>query len=440
LLETAITDDELTTASNRRKLIFQSGVLPWLLGAILVIPFRVPSLDRAILPFIGGFPLIWTLLNAGRAKNMQVRENATNKKLTWAGVAVLLGVFLCFRLVLASGVPLYNLFYKPNADKPASRVYRFVNGLCFNGAAFAPKTFYAVEGILRFEYAGQVDTTIDLQNKFVTPPFAEAHNHHFSDTQDYRSQINMYLTQGIFYGKNPNNMSKWTAPIRPHLNAPASVDVVYANGGLTASGGHPVQIYDFIAQSGNFQGWTKETMRNQAYFIVDNERDLATQWPHIKAGKPDFIKTYLEYSEEYELRKDNPKYFGRKGLNPQLLPEIVAMAHEDHLRVTVHVNTAMDFHNAVAAGVDEITHLPLAKISEDDAKLAAQQGIFVVTTTLSHRPAGHIDHLDEIHRYNLLLLHNARVKLAVGTDNNDLTVLNEAENLYRLQVFDNRRC
>lgn len=178
-------------------------------------------------------------------------------------------------------------------------------------------------------------------------------------------------------------------------------------------------------------------MRSQAYFIVDNEQDLAAQWPRIKAGKPDFIKTYLEYSEEYELRRDDPKYFGRKGLNPQLLPNIVAMAHEDHLRVTAHVNTAMDFHHAVTAGVDEITHLPLAKISEEDAKLAAQQGVVVVTTTLSHRPSGHIDHLEEIHRYNLQLLHNAGVQLAIGTDNGDLTALNEVENLYGLQVFDN---
>lgn len=437
LLETASTDDELTTASNRRKLIFQNGVLPWLLGSILIIPFRVPPLDRAILPFIGGFSLIWTLLNAGRIKNLQMREHAINKKLAWAGVTALLGVFLAFRLVLAAGVPMYNLFYEPNGDKHTSRVYRFVNGLCFDGTAFAPKTFYAVEGILRFEYAGQVDTTIDLQHKFVTPPFAEAHNHHFSDTQDYRAQINLYLTQGLFYGKNPNNMSKWTAPIRPHLNTPASVDVVYANGGLTASGGHPIQIYDFMAQQGNFEGWTKENMRNQAYFVVDNEKDLAAQWPHIRAGKPDFIKTYLEYSEEYELRKDDPKYFGRKALNPRLLPKIVAMAHADHLRVTAHVNTARDFHNTIIAGVDEITHLPLAKINEEDAKPAAQQGTVVVTTTLSHRPAGHVDNLEEIHRFNLQLLHNAGVKLAIGTDNGDLTALNEVENLYRLQVFDN---
>lgn len=437
LLETAITNDELTITSNRRKLIFQSGILPWLIGSILIIPFRVPPLDRAILPFLGGFPLIWTLLNAGRVKNLQMRENALNKKLAWAGVAALLGVFLCFRLVLAAGMPTYNLFYESNSDKHAAWVYRFVNGLCFDGTAFAPKTFYAVEGILRFEYTGQVDTTIDLQNKFVTPPFAEAHNHHFGDTQDYRAQINLYLTQGIFYAKNSNNMSKWTAPIRPHLNIPASVDVVYANGGLTASGGHPIQIYDLIAQRGNFQGWTKEKMRNQAYFVVDNEQDLAAQWPRIKAGKPDFIKTYLEYSEEYELRKDDPKYFGRKGLNPRLLPKIVAMAHTDHLRVTAHVNTAMDFHHAVAAGVDEITHLPLAKINEEDAKLAAQQGIVVVTTTLSHRPARHIENLDDIHRYNLQLLHKSGVKLAIGTDNGDLTALNEVENLYRLQVFDN---
>jgi len=290
---------------------------------------------------------------------------------------------------------------------------------------------------LRSEYAGQVDSTIDLQNQFVIPPFAEAHNHHFSDGQDYRAQINNYLTQGIFYAKNPHNTLKWTAPIRPHLNFPASVDAVFANGGITAGGGHPIQLFEFIAPQNNIFGWSKTSLRNQAYFVVDTAADLLAQWPQIQAGKPDFIKIYLEYSEEYELRKNDPKYFGQRGLDPQLLPKIVARAHQEHLRVTAHVNTARDFHHALTAGVDEIAHLPLAKIRFEDAVTAAKRGVFVVTTTLSHRPSGHINDLHEIHRYNLRLLDSCGAKLAIGTDDNNLTALNEAENILRLQVFDN---
>lgn len=437
LLATARSEDELATARQRRKLILLCGVLPCLIGSLLIIPFRIPPLHQALLPFFGGLPLIVTLLYAGRALNIRAAKSAMNQKLSWGGVATLVGVFLFFRFVLAGGVPMYNLFYQPEIAQTPSRVYRFVNGNWFNGVTFESRIFYSVEGLLRTEYNGHVDSTIDLQNKFVIPPFADAHNHHFADAMDYRSQINTYLTQGIFYAKNPNNTLKWTAPIRPHLNQRASVDVVYANGGLTASGGHPIQLYGMLAEQSSFQGWARMEMRNEAYFVIDDEKDLAKQWPRIKSGNPDFIKTYLEYSEEYDLRKDDPKYFGQRGLDPELLPKIVALAHQDHLRVAAHVNTAADFHNAIMAGVDEIAHLPLARIDEADALQAAKQGVIVVTTTLSHRPASHVDDLQEMHRYNLHLLQRSSVKLAIGTDNGDLTALNEVENLQRLQVFDN---
>lgn len=440
LLATALSNKEIATAGSRRKLILQSGLLPWLLGSILIIPFRLSPVERIFLPFFGGVPLILTLLYAGRVKNIFAVNPSLNQKTSWGGILALLVVFCFFRFLLAPGVPMYNLFYQtPTSASLSARVYRFVNGNWFNGQSFQQKIFYSAGGTLHSEYAGPVDSTIDLQNKFIIPPFAEAHNHHFSDAQDYRAQINNYLTQGIFYAKNPNNTIKWTAPIRPHLNFPASVDVAFANGGITASGGHPIQLYEFLSEQNNIFGWSKMNLRNQAYFVIDSENDLRTQWPQIKIGKPDFIKIYLEYSEEYALRKSDPKYFGQRGLDPTLVPKIVARAHEDHLRVTAHVNTAGDFQHVVTAGVDEIAHLPLAKINLADALLAARQGTVVVTTTLSHRPSGHVNNLAEIHRYNLRLLDSCGVKLAIGTDDNNLTALNEAENINRLQVFDNAK-
>jgi imidazolonepropionase-like amidohydrolase len=324
-----------------------------------------------------------------------------------------------------------------NLQEASPRVYRFEGGLWFNGRSFEPRTVYSVDGKFRSKYKGAVDSTIDLQGRYVVPPFAEAHTHHFMEGMDYKAQVTDYLSRGIFYAKNTNGMRALTEPVLPYFNKPGSVDVVYSNGGLTATGGHPVQIYDYLGRNKLIPGWAEKDMPGQAYFIIDNEADLEREWPRIMAGRPDFIKTYLEYSEEYSLRKDDPKYYGQKGLNPSLLPKIVAKAHSARLRVAVHVNTSADFHNSVVAGVDEITHLPLARISEADARLAARRGVVVVTTTLSHRKTDHVKDLADIHRYNLQLLHKHGVRLAVGTDDNNRTVLDEAENLYKLKVFDN---
>jgi tetratricopeptide (TPR) repeat protein len=311
----------------------------------------------------------------------------------------------------------------------------YVNGRWFNGRTFDAKTFYSIEGIFRTDYRGKVDQTIDLQGRYIIPPFAEAHNHHFGDSQDIKGQIKTYLSRGIFYAKNTNSTQKLTAPLRQFVNIPESLDVVYSYGGLTASGGHPIQIYD--AMAAQITGWTAKAMENEAYYIVDSEQDLERKWPQILAGKPDFIKTYLEYSEEYTKRKNDPVYYGKRGLDPKLLPAIVRRAHASGLRVAVHVNSAADYRHALQARVDEITHLPLEKITAADAQETARLGTVVVTTTLSHRPTGHIKDLDDVNRHNLQLLHRTGVRLAVGTDDNNRTVIDEAANLERLRVFDN---
>lgn len=314
---------------------------------------------------------------------------------------------------------------------------RFINGRWFNGKTFQAKTVYSTNSILSFKPNSKIDSTIDLQQSYIIPPFAEAHTHQLLDVMNYQEQIDDYLSKGVFYIKNLNNLPRFTMRVRSFINLPNSVDVAFANGGLTATGGHPVQLFDGLASSGQLPNVKAKDMPNEAYFIIDDEKDLAEKWQLIKNGKPDFIKTYLEHSEEYELRKTDAKYYGKRGLNPKLLPKIVEKAHQDNLRVSVHIATAQDFHNAVIAGVDEISHLPLEKIIEADAKLCAKKKIFVVTTTLSHRDTSGIPNLDEIHRDNLKLLHKFGVKIAFGTDNMPTGVVEEAENIYRLQVFDN---
>jgi imidazolonepropionase-like amidohydrolase len=118
--------------------------------------------------------------------------------------------------------------------------------------------------------------------------------------------------------------------------------------------------------------------------------------------------------------------------------------------VSCHIETAQDFRNALAAGVDEINHMPgyypdenpdWYSITEADAKRAAGQKVFVVTTTYvtvyEMKDPEKIKQAQEIQRKNLRLLHDAGVNMAIGPDVHGVTSLSEAMNLYGMKVFDN---
>ena len=323
---------------------------------------------------------------------------------------------------------------KTDAKHPS--VYRFVGGLWFDGTSFRPRTVYSVDGVFRSEHAGEPDATVDLKGRYVVPPFADAHNHAFAEGMPFEEQEASYLGAGIFYVKNPNHTKRLTAPIRARVSAPHTVDVSYSNGGLTASGGHPVQLYEFLVREGHMRGITREELDGEAFFVVDDAAELARDWPAILAGKPDFLKVYLEHSEEHERRKADPQFVGKRGLDPRLVPAIVARAHVAGLRVSAHVTTAADFRNALAAGVDEITHLPLERLTDEDAARAARQRTVVVTTTTSHKPGAADPRMDDVHRHNIALLVRAGVTLAIGVDNH-FTAVREVENLARLGVLSN---
>jgi hypothetical protein len=105
-----------------------------------------------------------------------------------------------------------------------------------------------------------------------------------------------------------------------------------------------------LLEMGIYPGFTKETLETQGYFQIDDKADLEATWPVILEYRPDFIKTILVFSEEYEKRRHDAAYFGRKGLDPELLKDLVRLAHEHDLRVSTHVATAADFLHAVDAG------------------------------------------------------------------------------------------
>ena len=370
--------------------------------------------------------------------------------------AAVAGLFLPTRFLAQQGAPF---------QAAAPRALAFTGGRWFDGQTFrdqarGSKTLYAVGGKFTTKKPAHIDSIIDLKDWFIVPPFGEAHNHNldFSDEEQWARIKAMYLRDGIFYIKNPTNLPRAAAPLVGRINIPTSVDAVFAHGGLTATDGHPLGLVKRNIERG---GMLPEDADGGFCWIIDTVDDLDRKWPRILAGKPDFIKTTLVYSEEFAKRKDDKKYFTWKGLNPALLPEIVKRAHRAGLRVSTHVESATDFHNAVVAGADEVNHLPgfrpenndpvkgyenldRYRISEADATLAGQHKVVVVTTSGTTIDMSFKEGADpkkaaavrEMLTHNLQTLHRHGVRIAIGSDSFRQTSQPEALNLKRLGAFD----
>jgi imidazolonepropionase-like amidohydrolase len=195
-------------------------------------------------------------------------------------------------------------------------------------------------------------------------------------------------------------------------------------------------LHAYLASIGVFRGLGAGDMEGRAYFTVADEAELDAKWPRILAGKPDFIKTFLLFSEAYDgippLRRETDGV-ENKGLDPRVLAAIVRKARSAGLRVTTHIDTARDFEHAVEAGVDEINHLPQPdprfsadlsayRIAPAVARKAAVRGITVVTTASTTErlspslPVAWLIPMRRNQAANLQVLADAGVRIAIGSD------------------------
>src|SRR6059036_938780 len=94
---------------------------------------------------------------------------------------------------------------------------QFINGQWFDGQKFIARTFYSVNGVLTSKKPVKIDSIIDLKRGYVVPPFGEAHNHNL-DGSDTEKKVHMYLDDGIFYVKNPNNLPRGRAALAGKIN------------------------------------------------------------------------------------------------------------------------------------------------------------------------------------------------------------------------------
>jgi imidazolonepropionase-like amidohydrolase len=294
-------------------------------------------------------------------------------------------------------------------------------GRWFDGRAFVPRAAWVAGGRFVAAPTGPVEV-MDIDGGFVVPAFGEGHTH-WLEPDRVETYVADCLRDGICYVKDHATSPRLRARMR--LGGPGSVEYVAANQGFTGPGGHPFGLYAELVDAGILDAETAAD--GGAAFAVATEADVERVWPGFLADRPDFVKVFLVHAAG-----DGDK----QGIDPALVPGIVRRAHAAGLRVAAHIETAYDFHVAVASGVDDVAHLPFVDSADPeryrlaDADVARARGM-TVATTLQWLDEDAPDVRLDVTRDNVTRLRAAGAVITVGTDIFRATARIEADLLHR---------
>ena len=129
-------------------------------------------------------------------------------------------------------------------DSPKKEATFYKNGYIFNGKTFEKKNFYVQEGQFSFNPMIQSNKEVDLGGKYVIPPFGDAHTHNFDDLEQFDSIYKAYINEGTFYVQVLTNHYSSYQKIKDSVNSHGKIDVAFAHGGITSTGGHPHALYE----------------------------------------------------------------------------------------------------------------------------------------------------------------------------------------------------
>jgi imidazolonepropionase-like amidohydrolase len=311
------------------------------------------------------------------------------------------------------------------------------NAHVWDGATYAVKTLFVRDGMFTAE-----DPTLpvaDASTLFLIPPFADAHTHTLEyptglDDARHKSTVN----EGVFYALNPNNIR--TAGLTPAAVAGA-VEIQAAGGGVTRPGGHPQPLYTFLAKQGFLTPLTVADLPGKAFHPVTTPEETRQAVRAVKANGAVMIKLYLLNHDKGSLSD---------GLSAENFQIAVAEAKPLGLRPIVHIESAADFRLAAKAGVYAIMHAPYAApkgslkaanymLTADDAALAAKAGVVVVptvTVSLMNYDGATLAAVRTVQKKNLILLRNAKVKIALGADNYSLSMHDEINTMRSFAEFE----
>ena len=328
-----------------------------------------------------------------------------------------------------------------------SDVVAFVGGHVFDGDEFVQREICVAERHI-VACPKTAAKQVSLDGLFVTPPFGDAHTHHFDGPFTIDWHTDLALKSGVFYAMTMTARGSQVALIRERLRGPGNVDVSSSMGGITGPDSHPTEVYEAIAlgaytfeeQLARMDEIRSSTLvADDAYFVVETESDLQEKWPLLLRSQPDHVKVYLRSSELYD--EGFGKWGPGGGIAPSLLPSIRELSRRSGLRMAVANSSVEDFRASLDAEADMITHLPCYQdttnedagpyfdidtadeclISKQDAKRAANQQMtstLIVTEWAKERP----DEQVAWEKANISALQEAGAPLAVGSNAYGMTM------------------
>jgi cytosine/adenosine deaminase-related metal-dependent hydrolase len=305
----------------------------------------------------------------------------------------------------------------------------------WTGAGYEKRSLAITDGYFTAPAADAAG--MDASFLYLTPPFADAHNHRIDAANPGDPVHAQALSQGIYYALNPNNIRADGPTL---IGRAGLVDLQSAGGGLTRPGGHPQPLYEGLAAGGILGSLTAADLPGKAFHLVATPDEARAAVAKVKAGGAEVIKLYL---------LDHDKPGGGDGLSAENFAAAVAEAKRLGLMPIVHVESAKDVRVAIAAKVHALVHLPylidadrdvadLLLTAEDAAVLAANGIAVVPTVTLSHvtYDGEKLAAIQAVQRHNLKLLKEAGVRIGLGADRWTLNLHDELAFMRALAIFD----
>ncbi len=348
---------------------------------------------------------------------------------------------VCRYRLLATLCSLAYLSFAPVMADDDNPITRYAGGWVFDGNRFQMRDLCVrATELVTCPSSPVVETRVD--GAFITPPFGDAHTHHFDGPGTLAWHTSIAFESGAFYAMNMTAMTSQIPLIRDRLNGPGNVDAITSTGGITGPDSHPAEIYEALALGAySYEDQLRRAdeirasrkVADDAYYVIESAEQLALKWPVILAGKPDFIKVYLRSSERYD--EGFGKWGPGGGIDPRLLPAVRERSSSAGLRLAVANSSVGDFRASLEAKADIVTHLPCYQDSSQDpaspyydtntadeclistaeAERAAVQGlsvVLIVTEWAKDRPAEQV----QWERQNVDRLRAAGVRLAIGSN------------------------
>ncbi len=362
----------------------------------------------------------------------------------WSRAQILTGALL---VTACSGDPAGDA--ERIAQPGAPGAVTLTGGFWFDGESFAERTVHVEDGIFVEELSGPADSIVDLAGGYVVPPFGDAHTHMLDGGAQQEALVRQYEADGIYYVQSLGGLSTGAAEARSGFGQPGRLDVLYANGGLTSTLGHPFIAYEPRAMG---LGWrealqrqdevrSSRRMEGNAYWFMDTPEEVDLQWTDILATEPDLLKIFLLRARDPDHPAD-PDAMGLTGLSPEVAARVMERAEEAGLPVWAHVETADDMRLGLELGVQGFAHLPGYALEADDpiepyrlpqdvVERAGELGVaFTPTATLvafyTPDDSTRIARVRELMRDAIARLRAAGATLLIGTDSYGTTSAREA--------------